>query len=59
MAYRSEPFARIGIIGGTGLYRVPGAAVLDTMDAATPFGPPSSPVTLARLGARTALWSRS
>ncbi|MGY4542992.1 5'-methylthioadenosine phosphorylase [Arthrobacter sp. UYNi723] len=51
MAYPSEPFARIGIIGGTGLYRLPGAAVLETLDAATPFGPPSSPVTIARLAA--------
>lgn len=51
MAYLSEPFARIGIIGGTGLYRLAGAAVLETLDAATPFGPPSSPVTIARLAA--------
>lgn len=52
MAYPSEPLARIGIIGGTGLYRLPGAAVLETLEAATPFGPPSSPLTLARLGGR-------
>ncbi|WP_426938412.1 MTAP family purine nucleoside phosphorylase [Pseudarthrobacter sp. S3] len=52
MDYPSEPFARVGIIGGTGLYRLPGAAVLETLDAATPFGPPSSPVTVARLPAR-------
>jgi 5'-methylthioadenosine phosphorylase len=51
MAYPCESLARIGIIGGTGLYRFPGAAVLDMVDAATPFGPPSSPVTLARLAA--------
>ncbi|MET3165410.1 UNVERIFIED_ORG: hypothetical protein ABIB19_003844, partial [Arthrobacter sp. UYEF10] len=30
MDYPSEPFARVGIIGGTGLYRLPGAAVLET-----------------------------
>ncbi|MET3174053.1 UNVERIFIED_ORG: 5'-methylthioadenosine phosphorylase [Arthrobacter sp. UYCu721] len=52
MAYPSESFPRIGIIGGTGLYRLPGAEVLETLDAATPFGPPSSPVTLARIGGR-------
>lgn len=51
MAYPSEPLVRTGIIGGTGLYRLPGAAVLDRLDAATPFGPPSSPITLARLAA--------
>ncbi|WP_427016089.1 MTAP family purine nucleoside phosphorylase [Pseudarthrobacter sp. P1] len=51
MASPLKPRARIGIIGGTGLYRLPGAAVLDTLDIATPFGPPSSPATLARLAA--------
>ncbi|MDQ0028509.1 MTAP family purine nucleoside phosphorylase [Arthrobacter bambusae] len=51
MATPPEPRARIGIIGGTGLYRLPGAVVLDTLDVATPFGAPSSPVTLARLTA--------
>lgn len=52
MAYPSEPLARVGIIGGTGLYRLPGADVLEMLDAATPFGQPSSPVTLARLAVR-------
>lgn len=47
----AEPHARIGIIGGTGLYKLPGAVVLDTLDIPTPFGPPSSPVTVARLPA--------
>ncbi|MGO4583805.1 MTAP family purine nucleoside phosphorylase [Arthrobacter sp. 2RAF6] len=46
-----EPLARIGIIGGTGLYKLPGAVVLDTLDIPTPFGPPSSPVTVAQLAA--------
>ncbi|WP_258803573.1 MTAP family purine nucleoside phosphorylase [Pseudarthrobacter sp. NS4] len=50
MAYPLEPLARVGIIGGTGLYRIPGAAVLGTLNVATPFGAPSSPVTLTRLG---------
>ncbi|WP_051389377.1 MTAP family purine nucleoside phosphorylase [Arthrobacter sp. 35W] len=49
----SEPLLepRIGVIGGTGLYRLPGATVLQTLDVATPFGPPSSPITIARLAA--------
>ncbi|UKA64625.1 MTAP family purine nucleoside phosphorylase [Arthrobacter sp. FW306-04-A] len=51
MSSPMEPRARIGIIGGTGLYTLPGAVVLDTLDIATPFGPPSSPITVARLAA--------
>ncbi|MEW1822613.1 MTAP family purine nucleoside phosphorylase [Arthrobacter sp. NPDC080031] len=47
----AEPHARIGIIGGTGLYKLPGAVVLDTLDIPTPFGAPSSPVTVVRLPA--------
>ncbi|GAC1371402.1 MAG: S-methyl-5'-thioadenosine phosphorylase [Pseudarthrobacter sp.] len=50
MNYPSESLVRIGVIGGTGLYRLPEARVLDTVDVVTPFGPTSSPVTLARLG---------
>lgn len=45
------PRARIAIIGGTGLYKLPGAVVLDILDIPTPFGPPSSAVTVARLTA--------
>ena len=48
---RLAPRARIGIVGGTGLYKLSGAVVLDTLDIPTPFGPPSSPVTIARLAA--------
>ncbi|MDQ0210320.1 MTAP family purine nucleoside phosphorylase [Arthrobacter bambusae] len=53
----AEPRSRIAIIGGTGLYRLPGAVVLDTLDIPTPFGPPSSAVTVARLAARDGLGS--
>jgi len=44
--------ADIGIIGGTGLYDLPG--LVDAHDVAleTPFGPPSSPVRLGALGGR-------
>ena len=45
--------ARIGIIGGSGTYRLPGAAVRATVDVETPYGPPSGPVTLADVGGRT------
>lgn len=47
--HQKEPRAQIAIIGGTGLYKLPGAVVLDTLDIPTPFGPPSSSVTMARL----------
>ena len=45
----SLPEPRIGIIGGTGLYSLPGATVLQTLEVPTPFGTPSSDVTLVRL----------
>ena len=32
---------RIGVIGGSGLYEMPGAKVLEEVSPATPFGPPS------------------
>ncbi|UKA60697.1 MTAP family purine nucleoside phosphorylase [Arthrobacter sp. FW306-2-2C-D06B] len=47
----AEPRARIAIVGGTGLYKLPGAVVLDTLDIPTPFGSPSGAVTVARLAA--------
>lgn len=43
----SQP--RLGIIGGTGLYRLPDAQILATVEVATPFGAPSGPVVVARL----------
>lgn len=42
----------IGIIGGTGLYRMDGLEVSETREVDTPFGHPSSPVMLGRLGGR-------
>ncbi|WP_427132047.1 MTAP family purine nucleoside phosphorylase [Pseudarthrobacter sp. S9] len=45
--------ARIGIIGGSGTYRLPGATVQATVDVDTPYGPPSGPVTLAEVAGRT------
>jgi len=42
--------ARIGIIGGSGLYDIDGLEVLDRLDIDTPFGAPSDQLTLARRG---------
>jgi 5'-methylthioadenosine phosphorylase len=40
----------IGVIGGSGLYDLPGAEVLSELQIQTPYGPPSGPVTVVRLG---------
>ena len=42
----------IGIIGGTGLYRMDGLEVNESRQLDTPFGQPSSPVILGRLGGK-------
>ena len=42
----------IGIIGGTGLYRMEGLEVIRSMQIETPFGQPSAPVMLGRLAGR-------
>jgi 5'-methylthioadenosine phosphorylase len=42
----------IGIIGGTGLYRMEGLEVTRSAEIDTPFGPPSGPVMLGRLAGR-------
>lgn len=42
----------IGIIGGTGLYRMEGLEVTRSADIDTPFGRPSGPVMLGRLAGR-------
>jgi 5'-methylthioadenosine phosphorylase len=42
----------IGIIGGTGLYRMEGLEVTRTSEIETPFGRPSGPVMLGRLAGR-------
>ncbi len=41
------PHTRIGIIGGSGTYRLPGATVRAAVDVETPYGRPSGPVTFA------------
>ncbi len=47
------PKARIGIIGGSGTYELPGAEVVAAVDVETPYGPPSGTVTLADVAGRT------
>jgi 5'-methylthioadenosine phosphorylase len=42
----------IGIIGGTGLYRMEGLEVTQSSEIDTPFGRPSAPVMLGRLAGR-------
>jgi 5'-methylthioadenosine phosphorylase len=42
----------IGIIGGTGLYRMEALHVTQTREVSTPFGPPSSPIVLGVLQGR-------
>jgi 5'-methylthioadenosine phosphorylase len=49
----------IGIIGGTGLYRMEELVVKETREVQTPFGAPSSPLTLGELrGAPVAFLAR-
>lgn len=49
----SSARADVGLIGGSGLYRLDGVNILATLIIDTPYGPPSSPVTLAELSGRT------
>ena len=51
--------ARIGIIGGTGLYKMVGMTEVEEVNIATPFGEPVDPIILGNLeGARVAFLSR-
>lgn len=44
--------AKIGIIGGTGLYQMAGLEEAHEVEVDTPFGPPSAPPVVGRLGGR-------
>lgn len=46
----AEIAARLGVIGGTGLYRMDGLADIEEREIMTPFGSPSGPITLGTLG---------
>ena len=43
------PQARIGVIGGTGLYDIEGLADIEEADIKTPFGQPSDTITIGKL----------
>ncbi|BAS11199.1 S-methyl-5'-thioadenosine phosphorylase [Arthrobacter sp. Hiyo4] len=51
-AFGDAPQVRIGIIGGSGTYHLPGASVLATVHVETPYGAPSGPVTIATVAGR-------
>ncbi|MFV1959245.1 MAG: MTAP family purine nucleoside phosphorylase, partial [Planctomycetota bacterium] len=44
--------AEIGILGGTGLYELPGLDDVRSVEIDTPYGAPSSPIVLGKLGGR-------
>jgi len=44
--------AEIGIIGGSGLYNIPGLTDVREVEVDTPFGPPSEKIVLGRLEGR-------
>lgn len=46
----------LAIIGGTGLYELPGMQVAQHLDEATPFGQPSGAIVRGRLGGRELLF---
>ncbi len=46
----AETVTRLGVIGGTGLYRMAGLAEIEERQIETPFGPPSDPITIGTLG---------
>lgn len=46
----------LAIIGGTGVYQMDGLDVLESIDVATPFGAPSSPVVRGKLGGQEILF---
>jgi len=53
------PQAKIGVIGGSGLYKIEGLTHIEEVDLDTPFGKPSAPITVGRLeGVRLAFLPR-
>ena len=40
---------RIGIIGGSGLYKMEGLTLLNEIELDTPFGKPSAPYMISKL----------
>jgi 5'-methylthioadenosine phosphorylase len=55
----TEESIRIGVIGGSGLYRMPDLADIEELEADTPFGPPSDSIVAGTLnGIRVAFLPR-
>jgi 5'-methylthioadenosine phosphorylase len=52
MPARSDETAPIGVIGGSGLYALLDGKSVDTITVETPFGPPSSEITVGRFAGR-------
>ena len=53
------PEAKVGIIGGSGLYKMEGMTGVEKVKVSTPFGEPSDPIILGSLeGVRVAFLSR-
>lgn len=46
----------LAIIGGTGVYRMEGLTVVETIECATPFGAPSAPLVKGRVAGRELLF---
>jgi len=40
---------RVGVIGGSGLYDMPGLSDVEQVEIQTPFGPPSAPLMLGSI----------
>ena len=45
--------ARIGVIGGSGLYQIAGLEEVEEVNIPTPFGEPSDSFVIGKLGNRT------
>jgi 5'-methylthioadenosine phosphorylase len=52
MSLTSTPAARIGVIGGSGMYDLDSLDDAGTVDVTTPYGPPSGPITVGTLAGR-------
>lgn len=55
----AEPRARVAVIGGSGLYQMPGLTEVEEVELETPFGRPSDAIVVGRLeGKRVAFLPR-
>jgi 5'-methylthioadenosine phosphorylase len=53
---QDAPRARVGIIGGSGTYKLRGATVRAAMRVHTPYGPPSGHLTVAEVAGRVVVF---